>query len=60
MELGTSSDYFRTPEKLFIVAPLQNHAKSGTIALYNRCRVALIVAGENVYSGTCVSETNEP
>jgi len=43
MELRTSSDYFRTPE-LVIVAPLQIHAKSGTIALYIQCRVGLIVA----------------
>jgi hypothetical protein len=61
MGLRTNSDdYFRTPEKLVIVAPLQIHAKSGTIALHIQCRVGLIVAAENVYSGICVSEANEP
>jgi len=60
MELRTNSDYFRTPDKLVIVAPLQIHAKSGTVAVHIQCCVGLIVAAANVHSGTCVSETNEP
>jgi hypothetical protein len=60
MKLRTNSDYFRTPEKLVIVAPLQIHAKSSTVALHLHCRVGLIVVAENVYSGTCVSKANEP
>ena len=60
MELRTNSDYFRTPEKLVIVVPLKMHARSITVAFHIQCHVGLIAAAENVYSGTCVSEANEP